>query len=210
MERENTPLVPALSAAPLGPREIDYYEIEPEGQTHLRDFFHILLKRKWWVIGTLVGVMAATILVILLMTPIYKAATVLQITQDNSGPSFGELDTLSFLKGGQDVNKFQETQYRILTSRGVATRVIDALNLEDTPEFKAIAAKYPDAPAEKLKSNMIDLFLDKLVVNPVKDTYLVEVAYKSQDRVLAKRSLKPWLESICSWSSTVVPSHLLW
>lgn len=187
MERENTPLVPALSAVPVGPREIDYYEIEPEGQNHLRDFLHILLKRKWWIIGTLIGVMAATILVILLMTPIYKATTVLQITQDNSGPSIGELDTLSFLKGGQDVNKFQETQYRILTSRGVATRIMDALNLDDTPEFKAIAAKYPDAPAEKLKSNMIDLFLDKLVVSPVKDTYLVEVAYKSQDRVLAKK-----------------------
>jgi hypothetical protein len=109
MEKENTPPVPALSSILVAPREIDYYEMEPEGRTHLRDFFHILLKRKWWVIGTLLGVMAATTLVIFLMTPIYKATTVLQITQDSSGPSIGELDTLSFLKGGQDVNKFQET-----------------------------------------------------------------------------------------------------
>jgi len=112
---------------------------------------------------------------------------VLQITQDNSGPAIGEVDTLSLFKGGQDVNKFQETQYKILTSRGVAARVIEALNLQDTPEFKAIAAKYPKAPPEKLRSYMIDLFLDKLVVNPVKDTYLVEVAFKSQDRALAKK-----------------------
>ncbi len=187
MEKENTPSVLALSSGLLASREIDYYELEPEGRTQLRDFFHILLKRKWWVLGTLFGVMAATVLVILIMTPIYKATTVLQITQDNSGPSIGELDTLSFLKGGQDVNKFQETQYKILTSRGVAARVIEALNLQDTPEFKAIAAKYPDAAPEKLRSDMIDLFLNKLVVNPVKDTYLVEVAYKSQDRVLAKK-----------------------
>jgi succinoglycan biosynthesis transport protein ExoP len=187
MEKDNTPLVPALSAIPVAPREIDYYEMEPEGRTHLRDFFHILLKRKWWVIGTLLGVMSAKALVILFMTPIYKATTVLQITQDSSGPSFGDLDTLSFLKGGQDVNKFQETQYKILTSRGVAARVIEALNLQDTPEFEVIAEKYPDAPQEKLKSDMINLFLDKLVISPVKDTYLVEVAYKSQDRVLAKK-----------------------
>jgi succinoglycan biosynthesis transport protein ExoP len=187
MEKDNTPLVPALSAMLVAPREIDYYEMEPEGRTHLRDFFHILLKRKWWVIGTLLGVMSAKALVILFMTPIYKATTVLQITQDSSGPSFGDLDTLSFLKGGQDVNKFQETQYKILTSRGVAARVIEALNLQDTPEFEVIAEKYPDAPQEKLKSDMINLFLDKLVISPVKDTYLVEVAYKSQDRVLAKK-----------------------
>jgi uncharacterized protein involved in exopolysaccharide biosynthesis len=34
---------------------------------------------------------------------------------------------------------------------------------------------------------MIDLFLSRLVVSPVKDTYLVEVAYKAQDRTLAKK-----------------------
>jgi uncharacterized protein involved in exopolysaccharide biosynthesis len=119
MEKENNPPVLALSPGPMAAREMDYYELEPEGRTHLRDFFHILLKRKWWVIGTLVGVMAITGLIILIMTPIYKATTMLQITQDNPGPSLSDLENLSILKGGQDVNKFQETQYNILTSRGV-------------------------------------------------------------------------------------------
>jgi capsular exopolysaccharide synthesis family protein len=178
----------ALSSVPAASREIDYYELEPEGRTHLRDLFHILLKRKWWVIGTLLGVMTITGLVILIMTPIYKATTMLQITQDNPGPSLSDLTNLSILKGGQDADKFQETQYNILTSRGVAARVIEALNLQNTPEFKAIAVKSPpDAPPEKIKSDMIDYFLDKLVVNEIKDTYLMQVAFKSQDRELAKK-----------------------
>lgn len=187
MEKENTSLVLAPSPGQAVSREIDYYDLEPEGRTHLRDLFHVLLKRKWWVLGTLVGVMAITTLVILIMTPIYKATTLLQISQENSGPSLGEADALSFLKVGQDANKFQETQYNILTGRGVARRVIKALNLQDTPEFKAVAVKYPDAPPEQLQSYMIDLFLDKLVINEVKDTYLMQVAYKSQDRELAKK-----------------------
>jgi succinoglycan biosynthesis transport protein ExoP len=187
MEKEKTPPVLALSSGPMASRENDYYELEPEGRTHLRDLFHVLLKRKWWVVGTLFGVMAVTVLVILLMTPIYKATTMLQITQDNPGPSLSDLENLSIFKGGQDVSKFQETQYNILTSRGVAARVIKALNLQETPEFKAIAAKDPDAPPEKLQSDMVDYFLDKLVVNEVKDTYLMQVAYKSEDRVLAKK-----------------------
>jgi succinoglycan biosynthesis transport protein ExoP len=186
MEKENTSLVLTHSPGPAA-REIDYYDVEPEGRMHLRDLFHILLKRKWWVIGTLMGVVAVTTLVILIMTPIYKATTMLQITQENAGPAGGELDALNLLKGGQDANKFQETQYNILTSRGVAARVIKALNLQDTPEYMALAAKYPDAPPEKLQSDRIDLFLDKLVVNQVKDTYLMQVAYKSQDRELAKK-----------------------
>lgn len=187
MEKDRSPLLLAPSSGPAAVREFDYYDLEPEGRTNVRDFFHILVKRKWWVIGTLLGIMALAVLTILIITPIYKATTVLQITQDNSGPAVGEPDTMSFFKGGQDVTKFQETQYKILTSRGVAARVIEALNLQEAPEFKAIAAKYPDAPPEKLKSDMIDLFLNKLVVNPVKDTYLVEVAFKSEDRALAKK-----------------------
>ena len=188
MEKDNNSLVLAHTPGAAAAREIDYYDVEPENRTHLRDLFHILLKRKWWVIGTLLGVVAAATLVIFIMTPIYKATTMLQITQENSGPSLGDVgDALSFLKVGQDAGKFQETQYNILTGRGVARRVIKALNLQDTPEFKAVAAKYPDAPLEQVESYMIDLFLDKLVVNEVKDTYLMQVAYKSQDRELSKK-----------------------
>jgi uncharacterized protein involved in exopolysaccharide biosynthesis len=143
MEKENTPPVLALSPGPMAGREMDYYDLESEGRTHLRDLFHILLKRKWWVIGTLFGVMALTALVILTMTPIYKATTMVQITQDNPGSSLSDLENLSVLKGGLDVSKFQETQYNILTSRGVAARVIEALNLQDTPEFKAPFGQVP-------------------------------------------------------------------
>jgi capsular exopolysaccharide synthesis family protein len=180
---------PALvpSPGPIADREFDYYDLEPETRIYPRDYFHILLKRKWWVIWTLAGVVALTVLVILIMTPIYKATTVLQITQDNQGPKISNADTQTFLKGNQEISNFQGTQYKILTSRGVAARVIEALKLQETPEFKAIAAKDPEAPPEKVQSEMIDLFLSKLVVTPVKDTYLVEVAFKSQDRKLAKK-----------------------
>ena len=186
MQKENIPPVPAAPSRPV-PREFDYYDLEPEIRRYPQDFFHILLRRKWWVIGSLAGVMALTLIAILIMTPIYKAATVLQITQDGSGSQIGETDNLSLLKGGQEFNKFQETQYKILTSRGVAARVIEALNLQDTPEFKAIAEEDPQAPPDKLQGKMIDLFLDKLVVTPIKDTYLVEVAFKSPDRKLARK-----------------------
>lgn len=186
MEKENNPLTPATTNRSL-PREFDYYDLEPESRRYPHDFFYILAKRKWWIIGTLLAVMAATLLIILFMTPVYKSATVLQITQDSTAPQIGESDNMSLLKASQEYSKFQETQYKILTSRGVAARVIEALNLRETPEFKAVAQEDPAASPEKVKSKMIDLFLDKLVVTPIKDTYLVEVAFKSEDRKLAKR-----------------------
>jgi len=185
MEKDSNPLVPAASSRPV-PREFDYYDLEPESRRSPQDFLHVLMRRKWWIIGTLLGVMGVTLLAILLMTPVYKSSTLLQITKDSSGPQIGESDNLPFLKGSED-SKFQETQYKIFTSRGVAARVIDALHLQDAPEFKVIAEKEPDAPPGEIKSKMIDLFLTKLAVTPIKDTYLVEVAFKSQDQILAKK-----------------------
>lgn len=187
MQRDSQPPVLAPPTGPVAVRDFGYYDLEPEQRTPFRDYLNILLKRKRWVIGILLGVVALTVLVILIMTPIYKATTVLQITRDNPGGQINEADPMSLVQGGQDTSKFQETQYRILTSRAVAARIIEALHLQDTPEFKALKEKDPSAPPGKLKSDMVDLFLKKLVVSPVKDTYLVEVAFKSQDPVLARK-----------------------
>lgn len=185
-ENPSTLLPSPPGAVALRERPYDYYDMVLERGTQLRNFLGVLAKRKRWVIGTLLGTLALTGLVILLMTPIYKATTVLQITQDNPG-QLNDQDSLSLLKGGTEASRFQETQYKILTSRGLAARVIDVLKLHETPEFKALRDKDPEAPPEKLKSDMIDLFLRKLVVNPVKDTYLVEVSFKSEDRQLAQK-----------------------
>jgi polysaccharide biosynthesis transport protein len=187
MKKDQTPSLLAPPAGAVAAREYDHYDVEPAERPHPRDLWHILLKRKWWVIGTTVWAMFIAVLFILGMTPVYRATTVLQITQDNSGPKISDAHSQPLPRSAKEFGKFQETQYKILTSRGVAARVIEALNLQDTLEFKAIAANDPTAPPEKVKTEMIDLFLDKLVVNPVKDTYLVEVAFKSQDRALAKQ-----------------------
>ncbi len=187
MKKEHTPLFLAPPPGALTAREAEYYEVEPGDRTHPRDLWNIILKRKRWVIGTLVWSLAVTIMLILGMTPVYRATTVLQITQDNSGSKVTNAESLSLLRENKETGKFYETQHRILTSRGVAARVIEALNLQEALEFKAVADKNAGAPPEKIKSEMIDLFLDKLVVNPVKDTFLVEVAFKSHDRQLAKQ-----------------------
>jgi exopolysaccharide transport family protein len=188
MRTENSALLVPPSSGPVAERENDYYYgVVLERGSHLKNILQVLVKRWRWVIGVLLGALCLTGLVILLMTPVYKATTVLQITQDNPGGQINDNEALTILKGGQDISKFQETQYKILTSRGVAARVIEALRLQDTPEFKAVRDKDPSAPPEKLKSDMIDLFLQKLVVNPVKDTYLVEVSFKSADQELAQK-----------------------
>ena len=209
MEKENS-LVLAHPPGPVASREIDYYEVEPDRRTHLRDLFHILLKRKWWVIGTFLGVVAVTTLVIFIMTPIYKATTLLQITQESPAPPSATWTLFPSLRGARTPVSSRKPNttsspaggWRAGSSRRSICRIPRSIR----PSPKNI----PTPRRNNSESYMIDLFLDKLVINEVKDTYLMQVAYKSQDRSWPRRSWIPWAESICSWSSTAGLSPLPW
>ena len=97
------------------------------------------------------------------MSPIYRASATLQITQDNPGSQVSAGDKLPEFFTYDTAEKFQQTQYDILQSQSLTERVIQALNLpKDTP-------------------------WGVLEVNPVRNTYLVEVAFQSPDNKLAQR-----------------------
>ena len=50
MEKDTRAPVLAVSPGAVAEREFDYYDLEPEGRIQPRDYFHTLLKRKWWVL----------------------------------------------------------------------------------------------------------------------------------------------------------------
>lgn len=168
-------------------RLIDYAHLEEEHQARFWDYLQILKKRKWWAIGTFLGIVAAVGLVCLLMTPIYKGVVMLEITEDNPAGHLGEKDALAKMMGGSEGDKFQATQISILCSRSIARQIIQQLNLLEHPEFTDLKDKDPKMSQEEYMSRAIDRFLNKcLVVAPVKDTFLVEVVFKGYDRVMAQ------------------------
>ncbi|MFZ0053039.1 MAG: polysaccharide biosynthesis tyrosine autokinase, partial [Desulfobaccales bacterium] len=93
---------------------------------------------------------------------IFRASAKLQITEDNPGSHVSASDKLPEYFGYEDVEKFQQTQYDILQSQSLAQRVVQALNL---PEHAAWS----------------------LEINPVRNTYLVEVACQSPDKAVAQK-----------------------
>ena len=121
-------------------------------------------------------------------TPIFRAASTLQITQDNPGSQVSVDDKLSQLTGGSDsLEKFQQTQYKILQSRSLALRVMQALNLAEHPDFKIIREKHPDWTENEIEDAMVEKFQKKLEVTPVRNTFLVELAFQSPDKALAQK-----------------------
>jgi len=152
----------------------------------VREYIFILWNRKWWVIATFLVLVLAAALYSLIATPVYRVKGILQITQDNPGSQVSVDDKIARLTGSDSLEKFQQSQYKILQSRSLAERIIKSLNLADHPDFRGITKKKADKSPEEILETMVDRFLEKLDVTPVRNTYLVEVAFRSPDKELAR------------------------
>jgi succinoglycan biosynthesis transport protein ExoP len=174
----------APSSPPL-PSDYDYYSESYKG-VGLREYLHSLLKRKWLIIGTFLVVFLAAALYTFTRTPIFRTSATLQLTLDNPGPRVME-DKFSQLTGSDDQERFLQTQYKILESWSLAERVFRTLNLRDQADFKSIKEKNPDMTDAKIEEAMISLLMRNIEVTPVKNSFLVEVAFQSPDKSMAQR-----------------------
>jgi polysaccharide biosynthesis transport protein len=162
-----------------------FYDSEEQQGIDLWEYLSILLKRKWWILGTFLIIFIGVTVYTLTRTPIFRATGMLQITRDNPASQVGPDDKISQIFS-TDSEKFQLTQYKILQSESIAQRVIQALNLKDHPDFEDIW-KDPKQSKTEIDNAMVARFLSKLEINPVKNTFLVEVAFKSPDKVMAQK-----------------------
>jgi capsular exopolysaccharide synthesis family protein len=183
--------VVAATAAPLPSTTSTYYTAEYEENVQLRDYWHVLKKRKWWVLGVAGGVIVATICLILFMTPIWEGKVTLQITQDKGesmfGSGSGSMDPLGQMTGSSDLDRFYKTQYAILSSPTLAYGLIDALNLKEHISYKNVMEDNPDDPPEVIRQKYAKKFLKHLKVDPIKNSYLVDIIFHSTDKALAQK-----------------------
>jgi len=120
------------------PSEAHYSLQEPEYnfQVHLLDYWKVMFKRWWIVLGTLLAFVAVSSFLTWRQTPIYRASLKLQI--DNEEPSilpFKDAAAISYVT----TEEFLKTQFEALTSRTLATRVVRAMDLERDPRFNQAA-----------------------------------------------------------------------
>jgi len=152
---------PYSSPVPVHPQlpPVDY-DAEIDQGLSLQEYLHILLKRKWWIIGAFLFVFVGVALFTFLRTPIYRTAVLLQITQENPSSKLSMEDALATLSGSDSLEKFQQTQYKILESQSLALRVIQALNLKEYPDFRVIKEENPEKSEHDIENLMIKKFLE--------------------------------------------------
>ena len=113
-----------------------YYPVDLEVERAPRfDFFkyvRIAIKYRWLILGTTVAALVLAAIITFLKTPIYQTTASIQIEREAMNVvEVGDLQP-NEMRTGQD---FYQTQYELLGSMSLASRVVSTLGLMDDPAF---------------------------------------------------------------------------
>lgn len=177
----NLPAEPHMVTA--SPHATEYSDHFAETENHLRDYWQVILKRKWWVLGCFVIVVSLAGVASWMMTPLYRATTTLRLTFENEGNNVVARDQLNPLF--RDDEKIVETHFHILRSRSLAKRVIDLLKLDEHKEF-SVKPQQEQVDMDAVNANLVNNFLGRLETDRVKKTDLINISFVSADKYLAR------------------------
>ncbi len=204
--------VPDAAHDPFALAARDPFAADPLGGTeassfHIADYLQIL-KRRWRLVAVVVVLSLGAAAVRYSITPReYRAETQIQIerrslnslasSQSNSNP---------WLEGWWNL-EYYPTQYRLLQSRGLAERVVRNLRLADDAEFNRGGPRPkgggPGSPTaaddEAVLGSLAGSLLGGLEINPIANTQLVSIAYRSQSPRLAAAVANGFAEAFIEW-----------
>jgi len=164
----------------------------------LKAIWEVILKRKWTVITFFLIVTTTALIISLMMTPIYSSVVVLQIDRQES--KVVDYEDVKPIDSPADGKEFYSTQYELLKSRSLATRIITKLDLWNDPTF--VSEKKPgvldgmtssDTNVNKTTDKpdtreiVINAFLGGLKITPVRSSRLVKVSFESSNPILAEK-----------------------
>ena len=177
---------------------LEPYQIsEADEGPDVRAYWRIIQKRRWTILSILLITFSSVLIVTVKEKPIYRANTLLEIEKEN--PNIPTVQELFQLEDVSD--NYLETQYKVLQSDTLARRVIEELHLAQVKEFNppksewfwknAHAAALEDGVAADPETEQAILvrFNDRLSVEPVRRSRLVQVSFESQDPSVAAKAL---------------------
>ncbi len=176
--------------------------VEMEETPDLLAYWQIIRKRRWTILTIFFVLFSVVLIWTLKQKPVYRAKALLEIQKENPNiltpQELFQVETVS--------DSYLETQYKVLRSEALARRVIDQLRLDRLGEFSPTRlwwsrSKEKTGPAPQIFAvggavserdagvyqNTLERFQDRLGVQPVRRSRLVEISFDSQDPELAAR-----------------------
>jgi len=159
----------------------------------LREYWSILVRRRWVVVLSIVSVALVALIGSFLMTPLYRATVTLQIERQNPDVlTFRDLSTVD--NSWSAYSDFYQTQYRIIASTPVAELAVADLGLDSHPLFQHADSKpgllsrlmaLLPTNGEHIAPDPVDvaagMLLANLEVSPVRNSHLVLVSLVGTD-----------------------------
>ncbi|WEF35681.1 chain length determinant protein EpsF [Pseudoduganella chitinolytica] len=141
---------------------------------NLSQLLLILRARKKIVLGTLLAVVLATTVLSLLMPKTYKANSTVLLNYKGVDPLTGMTMPGNLLPG------YMATQIDIIGSKNVALRVIDRMQLANSP---AVIEQFNEATKGQgtVRDWLANLLLRKLDVAPSRESSVVEIGFSGSD-----------------------------
>jgi polysaccharide biosynthesis transport protein len=178
-------------------------------QVHLLDYWKVLIKHWWIVVLTILAFAFISAIITWRQPSIYRASLKLQIDNEQSSIlPFKDSAPFTYVP----TEEYLKTQFEALTSRTLATRVIQALKLEKDPRFvnrtepdtvdlltqrikksfswrtrtEPLPNKAPvNSKYNQTFSSLSDTVLSSVNVSPIKDSSVVTVSFDARDPSLA-------------------------
>lgn len=168
---------------------------------HLAEYYYILSKHKWIIIGSLILLVTLTMFFTFQMKPIYQSTATLVIDKEQSqSPLTGErTDFESYVSQSLTFN----THFKLVTSRQVLEEVIRRLKLDgrdedmDVSPWKKLLSQVKEnilllldqekpllTPEEQLTETVAAL-QENLDIQEVRDTRLLKISVEDHDPTLA-------------------------
>lgn len=177
---------------------------EADSDFNLVEYLHVL-RRRWRLLLLTAALGLAASAAHYAMTPkVYQATSVLQIERRSLTPLSSS--QTPWLEDWWNM-EYYPTQYRLLESRGLAERVVLNLNLAQDPFFSPGGAPLrlgaDGAPAspedQKRLGGLADGLRGGLSVEPIRNTQLVNLTYRSSSPEFAAKAANGFAEAFIDW-----------
>ena len=160
--------------APLPPIRLEA-EYRRDSEAHFWDYWTVLIRHRRAVAMVFVAAVLTAFVWSVTARPVFTGTAMLRIDKE-------EPRVLKFEQAARDEGESAQTQlqtyHRLLQSRALANRVVGLLGLERSPEFAAVGHR---------PGQLTDAFLERLQVEPVRNTRLVKVSFQSRNPELAAK-----------------------
>jgi len=209
-EEAKTKMMTAEEAASFLDLKRDYVygrgvSVERE-ETHLRDYLRIIRRRWWYPVSAIVVVVMLATIYNLRSPSIYEGVTRIEILREDR---VVDLKDFQINVAGSDDSQYINTKLKAIHSPKIAYHVAKTLDLEHNSIFAPGLARPLNSPAEELNvtdgetdlrvemdrlKSFIDILLGNVDVKPVRETRLVEIRYRHQDKELARKISDSWAD----------------